>query len=199
MIPRLHFGFIICTYLPGIPLAWAFYHTLFIWVFKVSENVVFKTKEDTITTIYAAISPLIFGLAVDAVRHFLEHFFGGLSIREFRWRWTVFVKKIASGMKNKCMYWSHWDHLPKDKLNVTYQEEFIRHIINIYAVQYHMYEFFVNYSLSILAGLVVYLLWKNAIIELDYAIFFVCASAVFFLLGWIMSKQNKTLIDNYFS
>jgi len=189
MTPRIHFGFIICTYLPGIPLAWAIYHNIITWLFKDVTDPHFTELKSTLVTIYVAVSPLIFGLIIDAFRHSLEHFLGWLADK----REGIWLK-----MKKHCVFWSHWDHLPYDKLKVDYHEGFIGHIINIYAVQYHMYEFFDNFALSIFLGILVYFVGKETKIDFLYMAIFLGICIILFALGWLMSKQNNSLIYEYF-
>jgi hypothetical protein len=192
MPPSLAFGFIMCTYLPGIPITILLYHILIEGLFSGFPELAFK---NTFIVLYVAVSPLIFGLLFDAGRHSLEHLNGYLSNRNGR---------ISSQLKKGCVFWSHWDHLPVEKLKIDYEEDFIRHIINIYAVQYHMYEFFYNLALSSPIALIFFLIWKQAkdlkINQNDvhlslFVIIIVILSVIF---GWVMNKQNKTLINEYF-
>jgi hypothetical protein len=159
-----------------------------------------QAMETTIIALYIAASPLIFGLIIDAIRHSLEHFNGWLSRRKSEKGPVSWIKETAKWMKNACVLWSHWDHLPEYKLSVTFREEFIAHIINIYAVQYHKYEFLDNLALSILAGLVVFLIGADAGLGQKAILFLVILSICIVLisLGWLMSRQNKSLIDQYF-
>jgi hypothetical protein len=180
-----------CTYLPGIPITLALYHT----IIKKMVSAPMGAFEISFIAIYVAISPLIYGLLFDAIRHSLEHLNGFLSNKDVN---------MCKKLKKWCVFWSHWDHLPVNKLKVDYAEDFIKHIISIYAVQYHMYEFFYNLSFSSLTALFGYLIWKkieNFNINQDdfHLIIVVCiVAALSFFLGWIMNSQNKVLIDVYF-
>lgn len=61
MIPQVQFGFLICSYFPGIPLALALYVS--------SLN---KDIGSAHLTPYLVISPFIIGLFIDALRHAAE-------------------------------------------------------------------------------------------------------------------------------
>ena len=86
-------------------------------------------------------SPLIFGLLLDGLRHGIAR---------------MFLKT------EKNIFWRHWKRFPKGCLleyRDLYGKVFLSHIISIYTVQYHMYEFFHNLVLGNIMVLL-YLAWN---------------------------------------
>jgi hypothetical protein len=196
MVPRISFGFIICTYLPGIFLTLIFYNLVFTKLFIIEDTLFWKT----VISFYVAASPLIFGLFIDGLRHYLEQLCGSSPGRNRD------MGDSDSWAINKCVMWRHWDHFKRDDLITSkddYGKSFLEHMIDIYTVQFHMYEFFYNLAFAIMI-VVPYLLISLFIVDdehLKYIILLgisVTIVPLAFKLGWVMNIQNKSLIEAYF-
>lgn len=146
MIPGFGFGYVICAYLPGIPLTLALYA-------KCHSQI-----DNSVLAASFVVAPLIFGLFMDAFRH-------GLG---FLADW--FFKKVNSAYKENrgCLH-SFIDkvrwHLPPTKIMLRrngcnqYKDNCLTFIANISGTFYHMYEFFGNFCLSCILS--IFVLWSS--------------------------------------
>jgi hypothetical protein len=196
MLPSINFGFLICTYLPGIPITVILYITQIVQMLEPEKDQIYR---NTIIIFYVIISPLIFGLLLDALRHSLPVIYGWLFNPKEQENENPDQKKI-------CIFWSHREHYRRkylDKLEDSYNVQFLKHIINIYAVQYHMYEFFHNLALSNFLVTLPYLAVMYFTSDKGYPkygrlfwiVFGISLLSIFF--GIIMNKENQELIDEY--
>jgi hypothetical protein len=64
-MPRISFNFLVCSYLPGLPLA-----TIIYWL--ALRGHYDKGQNDYYFVLYFLIAPLFIGLFIDGFRHFLE-------------------------------------------------------------------------------------------------------------------------------
>ena len=88
-MPTINFGFILCTYLPGIPI------TAILYITQISQMLDKQTDpfKTSITVSYVIISPLIFGILIDALRHLLPYI--------LRWLLKLIKGWFAKGEKQK--------------------------------------------------------------------------------------------------
>jgi hypothetical protein len=180
-----------CTYLPGIIITLVVYLSLISELISGQEPPIFKT---TVISLYVAVSPLIFGLFIDALRHLFE----GLTE-------CLFNRQQSEGDRTNSkwsFFWRHWDHLPKGKLEIykdRYGRQFLGQIMDIYTIQYHMYEFFCDFAFASSIGWLYLLLsdWpyhrRPLILILLLGLILL---SVFF--GYFTKKQNEVLIEKYF-
>jgi len=211
-MPTINFGFILCTYLPGVPITVILYITQIAQMLDKQPDAAFKTS---ITVSYVIISPLIFGILIDALRHFLPYILRWLSKPIKGWLWNPIKERLLKGKKQEsintkqtkiCIFWSHWEHYLKTDLMAcsgSYDSVFLKHIVNIYAVQYHMYEFFHNLVLSNMIVVLPYLYYMSNHSNNTYPnyrlLFWIVAGISFLsiIFGIIMNKENQALIDEY--
>jgi hypothetical protein len=125
-MPQIQFRFIVCSYLPGIPLAVAIY---ILWV-KVHSGAL-TSNIDYFYISYFLIAPLFCGLVIDAARHFVEDF----------------VERL---LPNFFLFWKHIEfEAAKNLLNENGVD-----LLNEYNARceryYYLYEFFLNALMSLL-------------------------------------------------
>ena len=125
-MPQIQFRFIVCSYLPGIPLAIAIY---ILWV--KGHQLALTSSEDYFYISYFLIVPLFCGLVIDAARHFVED-----SVERLLPNFFLFWKRIEF-------------EATQNLLN----ENGI-HLLNEYNARceryYYLYEFFLNAFMSLL-------------------------------------------------
>jgi hypothetical protein len=174
MIPKIDFGFLICSYLPGVPVAIALYASVLNSIFNNGNG-----NNNTISTTYLIIAPLMCGLFLDALRHMLS-------------------KIPITCMKNKF----GWDDLPRDCMTegtiLKYQDAFFANILATINTYFHIYEFFGNFLLSCLIALILLFWFGNNIVPPIY--YLLGIFSLFSLMGmWIFSSEQKKKISEWFS
>ncbi len=137
--PHLEIPYLLCSYLPGIPLSL----TLYFWFYKLGKEPIalfFNTSNNytypyLILILYLFILPLTIGLLIDGLRHWIEE---------------VSVKR-KDPIANK-IFWPY--HLKEKMVPKGIDENILKLNLSKYAILYQLYEFsfnlFISLSLSFL-------------------------------------------------
>ena len=132
MVPRLHFHYLLWSYLPGFPVALSIF--LILNRLNISTNLI-GNSGSILSTLYFVLAPLVCGLFLDGFRHIIPDISG-----------------------NVCFAWlPSWKDVPKSKLRTpadggtcAYPKECIEVILSTSSLTYCMYEFFGNFVIAIL-------------------------------------------------
>jgi hypothetical protein len=158
MVPRLEFGYLLCTYLPSLPLSLV----LLLIANELPDHEVLKQYLKDHETLYFIVLPLLIGLFIDGTRHTLAGLCLGLQRRLMygdKSLWRCLVSNFLKSM-SIFFFWPRDDQY-KDKMKkgrYNYEPEYFSRILTRFVVQHQLYEFFINFGIS--AGLATGLLWK---------------------------------------
>ncbi|MFZ2170362.1 MAG: hypothetical protein WAW61_12075 [Methylococcaceae bacterium] len=136
-MPNISIGFLVCAYLPGIPLSIAITLLFPCSILDVESD---KFKVEALA-LYLLFTPLLFGLLLDGVRHTV-----GLYLEN----------KTNKDMPCKHLSILCWNRtemfvlLKSDSFKKVFYEEHMNY--------YHLYEFAINMSISCLSALLVAIL-----------------------------------------
>lgn len=167
MLPSIQFNFLICSYLPGLPLALAVY---FVFI----RSPLLEAFKVDYWVSYVVIAPLFFGLFLDAIRHGVAIVLSSVL--------PIFWESIAP------------DKLKKFK--TQYGESGSAFLLDKLSILYYVFEFFFNLFLSLLAALFVFGVWKKDI-GLKWLVIIFAIALVSLLSAWVMKKLQQILIGNY--
>lgn len=171
MIHQIRFEYLICSYLPGLPLSLAAY----VLVLEPSLGSGYWTS-------YIVIVPLIAGLFVDGVRHSLALLW--FKITPGNW-WLLFWRDLTKANINEVS---------------KYNEPVRSEIMSRYTIFYHVFEFFFNFCLSSLFAYVVILLHSKQICK-DYEwVRWATPSLAFisFLISQSFLVHKTKLVNDFF-
>ena len=171
MIPKIDFGFLICSYLPGVPIAVALY--------VCQLRSVINDGDSSNGTMFLVLAPIICGLFLDAIRHTLGKI-------PFKWMHKIFGWELLP-----------IDHMKMK--NSKYLEAFFSSILSITATYYHLYEFFGNFLLSCLFAFPFFLLTDTAPAGKTTIYYFLAILSVLSLMGmWVFANEQKKNITHWF-
>lgn len=175
MLPTINFGFLICSYLPGVPLAIVVYFYLLLPKVDCVNNIT-----EAYWTSYLVIVPLILGLLLDGFRH------------GSAW--------VAS--KSACLERLIWEDLPPDKMKSGahgYEIEYFKTILDSSSTYYHVYEFFYNFGISSgIAVLIVHIYGKNTGADRLAFWIFVILTMVALVSSWVFRSEQSKKIKKWF-
>ncbi|MGR3292722.1 MAG: hypothetical protein ACUZ9M_01740 [Candidatus Scalindua sp.] len=172
MIPKIDFGFLICSYLPGVPIAVALYVTKLSSIINIDGG---KTS-----TIFLIVAPLICGLFLDAIRHTL----GKISCKcmHNKFGWEPLPKESM-----------------KENNTDKYQEAFFSSILANTETNYHVYEFFGNSLLSCLFALLLFIFTGTTIAGMSTIYSILVILSILSLIGtWVFAHEQKENINKFF-
>jgi len=170
MVPRIEFAYLVCSYLPGLPLSFLIYwYVPDILKDYVSVHILIS-KYTEFTFLYFITSPLIIGLFIDETRHFFEW------LIEDAWFFLPPLSKY-----NPILNRSQIDN------------ELYKLLLSRLIIIYSLYEFFFNIAISIFIIFIVsyYNQWFSMMI-----ITVIFTSLSFMLSQLTRIRQNK-LINDY--
>ena len=174
MIPGINFIYLVCTYLPGLPLA------LVIYYICEDKQIYFTTTKqvDMLSmTYYIMILPLIIGLFIDGTRHTVSWYYQKGSKGE-----------ICSKPK-----WPFWPIIIKDdyvEIEKSSTQEATKAILSRFAIQHQIFEFFFNFGISMLIAYLLFMGYFYTSWEFwEFWLF-----PVFILLFWLAVMYGKTHI-----
>jgi hypothetical protein len=180
MLPTIGFGFLICSYLPGIPLSLAIY--LYCLVPRI-ESLTAGGDESYFRFAYFIITPLIIGLLLDGIRHSIAY-------------WGI--KKIEILEK-----YMAWKELPIVRMQLIqhhrFDQDYFRQILELSSTYFHVYEFFINLGMSSLgAAVLTYFGGESAA---DWFLFIVLAvvTPISFISALAFNYEQRSRIARWFS
>lgn len=172
-MPQITFGFLICGYLPGVPLALAIYFCLVIPMLPLDIS----TNTDYWTA-YMLIAPLIFGLLLDGIRHGVALIFSDLPIfAKFLWK-DMNVKKMKKGTHG-------------------YEEAFFSRILETSSTYYHIFEFSINTALSSVFAWIVAGLFTGQWVK-GFSAILISLTIISLLVAVAFKKDHDRLIKIWF-
>jgi hypothetical protein len=167
MLPSIQFNFLICSYLPGLPLALVVY-------FVSIRSQLLATFEVDYWVSYVVIAPLFFGLFLDAIRH-----------------------GVASALSSVLpIFWEPITPEKLKKFKTQYGESGSAFLLDKLSILYYVFEFFFNLFLSLMAALFVCGIWTKDI-ELKWFIISFTIALVSLLCAWVMKRLQQKLIGDY--
>lgn len=146
MTLQLPFGYLICSYLPGIPLALA----VFFFLPKEIRTADAETIGRYLVVAYILLSPLIIGLFVDGLRHLIEL---GIEKRLCRGKTRQENPKRPCCLLC-CIYWPWRPEVERIAQKNADKPELLRTLLFYYNADYHLFEFFSNFAISTFVFLV---------------------------------------------
>ncbi len=179
MIPRIPFNLIACSYLPGIPFSLGLYFFVLVPVFN---------KEYWVA--YLIISPFIFSLFFDGIRHSA----------------AIISSWFEEKFHCRCKFSIFWKYLPAEAMIIyrgVYNETFFSQQLDISETYYHVYEFFFNFAISTVSSFLMLIFvydsgpWYSGWKELK--ILLLLAAICSFWFSQSFKRLQKNLVENYFS
>ncbi|MCK4603955.1 MAG: hypothetical protein KAU41_04560 [Deltaproteobacteria bacterium] len=167
MLPSIQFNFLICSYLPGLPLALAVY-------FVSIRSPLLVAFEVDYWVSYVVIAPLFFGLFLDAIRH-----------------------GVASALSRVLhIFWEPITPVKLKKFKTQYGESGSAFLLDKLSILYYVFEFFFNLFLSLVATLFVLCVWKKDL-EVEWVVGIILIALLSLLCAWVMKTLQQKLIGDY--
>lgn len=162
-MPAFDWRFLIGAFLPGVPLS----YTLI-----VSKALPFINIQDLY---WWLILPLMLGLLIDGIRHGIEYI-------------IEFVFKLI--LKNNKINWI-WNHIKYEDIAKckSNSDSYIRYLLENNMTIFHMYEFYLNTSLSLILSLIPAMIHPSE----SYPIWFLLIIPVLLICAFIRVIEYRKL------
>ena len=179
-MPSLTFGFLVCGYLPGLPIAFAIYFA--ISALQSQSCLASLISNENFWLAYLLVTPLIFGLLLDGIRH-------GIGI----------IYNTCPCLKThlKFLEFFLWEKLTPEDLKKAAERHLLKEIYEQYSTHYHMFEFAYNLFLSNIISIII--IWFTPDHELnDYILILFILAMVGLSVGWVYKMETKILLNKWF-